>query len=64
LQFSAKRFGLKRLPIELPVPPRLIGIVTVKNRTISPAARVFIDLTREVTKPLAKAKLTQIDALL
>jgi DNA-binding transcriptional LysR family regulator len=58
LQFSAKRFGLKGLPIELPVPPRLIGIVTVKNRTISPAARVFIDLTREVTKPLAKAKLT------
>jgi DNA-binding transcriptional LysR family regulator len=57
LKFSAKRFGLKGLPIELPVPPRFIGIVTVKNRTISPAARVFIDLTREVTKPLAKANL-------
>ena len=57
LKFSAKRFGLKRLPIELPVPPRFIGIVTVKNRTISPAARVFIDMTREVTKPLAKANL-------
>jgi DNA-binding transcriptional LysR family regulator len=57
LKFSAKRFGLKGLPIELPVPPRFIGIVTVKNRTISPAARVFIDMTREVTKPLAKANL-------
>jgi DNA-binding transcriptional LysR family regulator len=56
LKFSAKRFRLKGLPIELPVPPRSIGIVTVKNRTISPAARVFIDMTREVTKPLAKAK--------
>jgi DNA-binding transcriptional LysR family regulator len=58
LKFSAKRFGLKGLPIELPVPPRSIGIVTVKNRTISPAARVLIDMTREVTKPLAKAKFT------
>jgi DNA-binding transcriptional LysR family regulator len=58
LRFSAKRFGLRGLPIELPVPPRFIGIVTVKNRTISPAARVFIDMTREVTKPLAKAKIT------
>jgi DNA-binding transcriptional LysR family regulator len=57
LKFSAKRFGLKGLPIELPVPPRFIGIVIVKNRTINPAARVFIDVTREVTKPLAKAKL-------
>jgi DNA-binding transcriptional LysR family regulator len=57
LKFSAKRFGLKGLPIELPVPPRFIGIVTVKDRTISPAARVFIDMTREVTKPLAKANL-------
>jgi DNA-binding transcriptional LysR family regulator len=57
LKFRAKRFGLKGLPIELPVPPRFIGIVTVKDRTISPAARVFIDMTREVTKPLAKANL-------
>lgn len=55
LHFSAKRFGVKALPIKLAVPPRLIGIVTLRNRTISSAARMFIQTAREVTKPLAKA---------
>jgi DNA-binding transcriptional LysR family regulator len=55
LHFSGKRFGIKVLPIELPVPPRLIGIVTLRNRTISTAARMFIQAAREVTKPLSKA---------
>jgi DNA-binding transcriptional LysR family regulator len=55
LHFSAKRFGIKALPIELPVPPRPIGIVTLKNRTISTAARMFIQAAREVTRPLSKA---------
>jgi DNA-binding transcriptional LysR family regulator len=56
LRFSGKRLGIKALPINLPVPPRLIGIVTLKNRTISAAARVFIHAAKEVTKPLAKAE--------
>jgi DNA-binding transcriptional LysR family regulator len=55
LHFSGKRFGIKALPIELLVPPRLIGIVTVRNRTISAAARMFIRTAREVMRPLAKA---------
>jgi hypothetical protein len=32
------------------------GIVTLKNRTLSPVAQVFIDCAREVAKPLAKRK--------
>jgi hypothetical protein len=36
-----------------PVPS---GIVTVKNRTLSPTAQLFIDCTREVAKPFAKKK--------
>jgi DNA-binding transcriptional LysR family regulator len=55
MHFSGKRFGIKALPIVLSVPPRLIGIVTLKNRTISTAARMFIQTAREVTKPLVKA---------
>jgi DNA-binding transcriptional LysR family regulator len=58
LHFSGKRFGIKALPIELAVPPRLIGIVTLRNRTISTAARMFIQTTREVTKPLSKASVS------
>ena len=53
---SGRRFAIKALPIDLPVPPRLMGIVTLKNRTIGPAARLFIQTTRDVTKPLAKIK--------
>jgi hypothetical protein len=31
-----------------------VGIVTVRNRTISPLAQSFIDYARKVTMPLAK----------
>jgi len=33
-----------------------VGIVTLKNRTLSPVARLFIALARDVAKPLAKRK--------
>jgi hypothetical protein len=32
-----------------------VGIVTLKNRTISPVARLFIDCARSVVKPLASS---------
>jgi DNA-binding transcriptional LysR family regulator len=44
---------LKALPIELPIPPRPIGIVTLKNRTPSPLATLFIECARRLSKPLA-----------
>jgi hypothetical protein len=44
---------LKKLPIELPVQSFAISIVTLKDRTISPVARLFIETAREVAKPLA-----------
>ena len=31
-----------------------VGIVTLKNRTLSPIARLFIEQAHEVAKPLAK----------
>ena len=58
LHFSGKRFGIKALPIELAVSPRLIGIVTLRNRMINTAARMFIQTAREVTRPLSKASVS------
>ncbi len=55
LQFCGKRLSLKILPIDLPIQPRPVGIVTLKHRTLSPVARLFIDCACEVAKPLAKA---------
>jgi hypothetical protein len=33
-----------------------VGIITLRNRTLSPAARLFIEHAREVAKPLASEK--------
>jgi len=56
LHFYTNRFALKRLPIELPIQPFSVAVVTLKNRTISPVAQVFVDCAREVAGPLGKAQ--------
>ena len=56
LRFSTTRTDFKVLPVELPLARTEIGVVILKNRTLSPAARLFIELAREVAKPLAKEK--------
>jgi DNA-binding transcriptional LysR family regulator len=56
LGFPASRTELKILPVELQVPPVPVGIVTLRNRTLSPVAQLFIQHAREVAKPLAKRK--------
>ena len=50
LRFSRGRPKCKVLPVELPSPTVSVGIVTLKNRTLSPAARLFIEHAREVAK--------------
>jgi DNA-binding transcriptional LysR family regulator len=54
LKFSTRHPGLKILPVELPIPRVTNGIVTLKNRILSPVAQLFIDHARAVAKPLAK----------
>jgi DNA-binding transcriptional LysR family regulator len=54
LHFNAEYFSLKVLPVELPYLPRPIVIVTVKNRMVSPAARLFIDCAREAAKSVCE----------
>jgi DNA-binding transcriptional LysR family regulator len=45
---------LKVLPVDFPGPLAPLSIITLKDRTLSPAARLFIERMREATKPLAK----------
>src|SRR5262249_55387607 len=56
LRFGSNLPPLKILPVELPMPPLPIGIMTLKKRTISPVARLFIDRVRETAMPLAKRR--------
>jgi DNA-binding transcriptional LysR family regulator len=56
LKNFANRAEIKVLPVELPIAPVSTGVVTLKNRTLSPTARLFIEYAREVAKPLAKKK--------
>jgi DNA-binding transcriptional LysR family regulator len=56
LRFSAKRPDLKVLPVDLPLAPVPVGILTLKSRTLSPIARLFTEQAREVCKPLLKPR--------
>jgi DNA-binding transcriptional LysR family regulator len=56
LRFPTRRPDIKVLPVELPLAHVPIGIVTLKNRTLSPVARLLIEYAREVAKLLAKRK--------
>jgi DNA-binding transcriptional LysR family regulator len=56
LRFPARRLEIKVLPVELPMARVPNGIVTLRNRALSPAARLFIEHAREVAKLLSKRK--------
>jgi DNA-binding transcriptional LysR family regulator len=52
LRFGANLPRLKILPVDLPVPPWPVGIMTLKNRALTPVVQLFIDCAREVVRPL------------
>jgi DNA-binding transcriptional LysR family regulator len=56
LKFSPKRPQLKILSIDLPLARMPIGIVTLKNRMLSPIAKLFIEHAREVARRRAERK--------
>lgn len=56
LRFPTKHPELKVLPVELPTAPVPVGIIILRNRSLSPTAQLFIEHAREVAKPLAKRK--------
>lgn len=52
-RFSARRVRLKILPVKIPTTRYSIVIITVKNRTPSPFAKLFIEQARAVAKSLS-----------
>jgi DNA-binding transcriptional LysR family regulator len=56
LRFPTKRSDVKILPVKLPFAEVPTGIVTLKNRTLSPVAQLFIDCAREIAAPLRKRR--------
>jgi len=61
-QFHARRAGLKILPLEFPPVYVPASIVTLRNRTLSPPAKLFVNCARQAinifngtAKPRAKS---------
>jgi DNA-binding transcriptional LysR family regulator len=55
LRFPTRRLELKVLHVEVPMARVPNGIVTLKNRTLSPVARLFIETARESAIQLTKS---------
>jgi len=56
LRFGATQSVVKVLPCALPPSAQPVAITILKNRMLSPTAKLFIDSARAVAAPLAKAK--------
>jgi DNA-binding transcriptional LysR family regulator len=56
LRVPSLNLPLKALPVALPNARMPIGIITLKNRTLTPLAQLFIDTVRAFAKPLAKSE--------
>jgi DNA-binding transcriptional LysR family regulator len=54
LRFGATASVLKVLPCALPPSVQPVAVTTLKNRLLSPTAKLFIDSAREVAGPLPK----------
>jgi DNA-binding transcriptional LysR family regulator len=61
LRANARQWGLKALPIDLGVQSRPATIVTLKNRTLSPVVRVFIEHVRAVAARWSRTQTTRND---
>jgi len=47
VRLNAEPFGLKALPVALPMAKVPLGVITVKNRTLSPVVGLFLECARE-----------------
>ena len=52
MQFRGRNWPLKILPIKVPAKPRPVAIMGLKNRTLSPVARIFVDCARTVARAM------------
>ena len=53
LRHGDDRHALKELPVDMPMRPWPVAILTLKNRTLSPVVERFIECAREVAKSMA-----------
>jgi DNA-binding transcriptional LysR family regulator len=51
LRLPGRNPALKALPVEFPGTRRPIGIITLKDRTLSPLAQLFLEKMRSIVKP-------------
>jgi DNA-binding transcriptional LysR family regulator len=49
---AAEWFGMKVLPVDLPVRPWPVVAATLKNRTLSPVVELFLEFVRDFTRPM------------
>jgi DNA-binding transcriptional LysR family regulator len=56
LHFGAQRLRMKVLPVVLPTEARPVQVVTLRNRTPNPIAKVFTDELRSFSKPLRELR--------
>jgi DNA-binding transcriptional LysR family regulator len=54
-KLNAQWYGLKVLPIDLPVQPWPVVIATLRGRTLSPIVKLLIDFVRDSTKSMRQA---------
>jgi DNA-binding transcriptional LysR family regulator len=55
VRFGGRELPLKVLPIKLPVQSRPVGVVTLRNRTLSPVAMLFVACVHQVLARTPKA---------
>jgi hypothetical protein len=55
LRVGRRNPALKALPVTLPNSAMPIGLVTLRNRMVTPLAQLFIENVRALAKPLAKS---------
>jgi DNA-binding transcriptional LysR family regulator len=56
LRYGPERAPIRILPIKLPRWHVPTCVMTLKHRTLSPLAQLFIELLRELAKPLARER--------
>jgi DNA-binding transcriptional LysR family regulator len=56
LHFGARRLRMKVLPVTLPTEARPVQVITLRNRTPNPIAKLFIDEMRIFAKPLTTSR--------
>jgi DNA-binding transcriptional LysR family regulator len=56
LTLPGRNPAIKALPVALQGARRTMRIVSLRNRSLSPLAELFIDRMRALAKPLAKGK--------